>query len=243
MKSNKFAVFDIDGTLIRWQLYHAIVGELAHKNHLTDNAEKVISEARKTWKDRKHENSYKDYEKTLVSVYYDALQSVPYAAYEAAVEAVFVEYKEQVYTYTRDLLRSLKKAGYVLIAISGSHNEIVKKLSDYYGFDHALGTVYEVVDGKFTGKEHGHLHKKHVALNELIKQHNLTLSGSIAVGDSEGDISMLDMVEKPIAFNPTKGLLDHAQKSGWKVVLERKNVVYELEPTDDQYILVKADTR
>ena len=31
---NKFAVFDIDGTLIRWQLYHAIADELAKSGHI-----------------------------------------------------------------------------------------------------------------------------------------------------------------------------------------------------------------
>ncbi len=30
--SQPFAVFDIDGTIIRWQLYHALADELAKEN-------------------------------------------------------------------------------------------------------------------------------------------------------------------------------------------------------------------
>ncbi len=232
-----FAVFDIDGTLIRWQLYHAIVGELAHNNYLSKNAEKTIAEARMTWKRRQHENSFKQYEKTLVQVYYEALQDVPYTAYQRAVDAVFDEYKDQVYAFTRNLVRKLRQSGYVLLAISGSHDEIIKKLALYYGFDDAIGTIYTVEKGRFTGEELGHLHKKHEALNELIKKHNLDINESIAVGDSEGDISMLEMVDKPIAFNPTKQLFKHALEHGWKIVVERKNVIYELDSNNGKYIL------
>jgi HAD superfamily hydrolase (TIGR01490 family) len=232
-----FAVFDIDGTLIRWQLYHAIVSELAYQKQLSKNADRIIHEARMTWKQRKHENSFKDYERTLVQVYYDALQNVPYGAYEKAVEQVFEEYKDQVYTYTRDLVRQLKDEGYALLAISGSHDEVVKKLADYYGFDDAVGTIYTVKNGKFTGEEKGHLYKKHETLAKLADKHRLSFKGSMAVGDSEGDISMLEMVEKPIAFNPTKGLLNYASKNDWKIVIERKNVVYELEQKDGKYFL------
>ncbi|MDB5164640.1 MAG: family hydrolase, partial [Candidatus Saccharibacteria bacterium] len=44
-------------------------------------------------------------------------------------------------------------------------------------------------------------------------------------------------VEQPIAFNPSKDLFEHAQKEGWNVVLERKNMVYRLEPQDGRYQL------
>ena len=33
-KGRPFAVFDIDGTLIRWQLYHSIADTLARLGHI-----------------------------------------------------------------------------------------------------------------------------------------------------------------------------------------------------------------
>jgi phosphoserine phosphatase len=52
---------------------------------------------------------------------------------------------------------------------------------------------------------------------------------------------MLSIVEQPLAFNPTKELFSHARKSGWRVVIERKNMTYELESQNGSYILAKAD--
>ena len=74
-------------------------------------------------------------------------------------------------------------------------------------------------------------------IRELMSTHHAILADSIAVGDSEGDIPMLEMVEQPIAFNPTKELFEHAREAGWKVVVERKNVVYQLEPGHGSFLL------
>ncbi|MFH1246519.1 MAG: hypothetical protein V1489_01955, partial [Candidatus Liptonbacteria bacterium] len=50
------------------------------------------------------------------------------------------------------------------------------------------------------------------------------------VGDTESDVSFLKMVERPICFNPNKELYAKAKKRGWRVVVERKDVVYEFAP-------------
>ena len=48
---------------------------------------------------------------------------------------------------------------------------------------------------------------------------------------------MLDIVEHPVAFNPDKGLYEAAVSHHWPIVVERKNVVYELKPDKDGYRL------
>jgi phosphoserine phosphatase len=50
----------------------------------------------------------------------------------------------------------------------------------------------------------------------------------VGVGDTESDISFLELVEKPICFNPNKRLYTYAKRNDWKVVVERKDVIYEL---------------
>jgi HAD superfamily hydrolase (TIGR01490 family) len=237
MMGRKFAVFDIDGTVIRWQLYHAIFNELVRQGSVPARVGNHIHAARMTWKNRKDSNSFKTYELALVESYTAALTDLTVVAYQRAVDSVFDEYKDQVYTYTRDLIADLKADGYLLFALSGSQHEIVNKLADYYGFDAALGLVYEQVDGRFTGKFSGPLHAKGEALKRLVAEHRTDFTRSIAVGDSESDIAMLELVERAIAFNPSQGLLDHAKLQGWEVVVERKNVVYKLEPSDGSYLL------
>ena len=68
-----------------------------------------------------------------------------------------------------------------------------------------------------------------------------SLAGSIAIGNGASDISMLELVETPIAFNPEKKLFDYAKDRGWKIVVERKNVIYELETRSGKYQLVKTN--
>lgn len=62
------------------------------------------------------------------------------------------------------------------------------------------------------------------------------MEDSYGVGDTASDISMLEIVDRPIAFNPNHQLYDHARKAGWRIVVERKDMVYDLttggEPVD-----------
>jgi len=235
-----FAVFDIDGTLIRWQLYHAVADALARKGHIDAETHQKIKVARMIWKKRTHSEAFSTYQTELVGAYEKLLLNLSVKDYNEAVQAVFDEYKDQVYIYTRGLIEDLKKKNYLLFAISGSQIEIVSKIAKHYGFDDWVGTVYAHEKDKFTGAVTIHLGGKHVVLEELVTKHHASMAGSIAVGDGASDISMLEMVETPIAFNPEIKLFDHAKHKGWKIVIERKNVVYQLEGNDGRYVLAKA---
>lgn len=235
--SQKFAVFDIDGTLIRWQLYHAVVDRLAKYDLLGPGMHDNIHAARMVWKNREHPEAFKAYESEVIAAYETALPNLTAEDFDRIVEEIAHEYKEQVYRYTRDLTKSLKKKGYLLLAISGSHQELVQHICDQYGFDDCVGTQYKRKDGRFTGQKFVGSHDKQAVLEGLIKKHDLTLEGSYAVGDSLSDAVMLDMVEHPIAFNPDQQLIDVAQEKGWNIVIERKNVIYELEESDGKYVL------
>ncbi len=235
--SKKFAVFDIDGTLIRWQLYHAVADELAKSGHIDAEMYSAIRGARAKWKRRTHKDSFRAYEDELVNTYRLLLTKLTVPHFEEAADAVFEKYKDQVYVFTRDLIKKLKKQDYTLLAISGSQSEVVEKIADYYGFDDFVGSYYHREDGRFTGKIDLTVFSKDKVLEQLIEKHKLGMEDSIAVGDSASDIAMMTLVERPIAFNPEKTLLDHAQKAGWNVVVERKNVIYELRSQDGAYYL------
>lgn len=241
MSKRPFAVFDIDGTLIRWQLYHAIADALAKKGYIDAGTHQKIKEARMIWKKRTHGEAFSAYQNELITVYEKLLLDLSYKDFDQAVKAVFDEYKDQVYIYSRDLIKKLKKDGYLLFAISGSQIEIVSKIAEYYDFDECVGTIYEHEGNKFTGAVTLHLGGKHLVLQELIEKHRAKTEDSIAVGDSASDISMLEMVESAIAFNPERKLFDVAKSKGWKIVVERKNMVYELESNSGKYILAKTN--
>lgn len=241
MAVRPFAVFDIDGTIIRWQLYHAIADEMARQGSFAPDKYKKVRAARMAWKRRAHQDSFDEYEQTLVDTFNQALANIEVEQLRDACWKVIDEYKDQVYTYTRNLIEDLKAKGYLLFAVSASQDQIVKMLASHYGFDDARGSVYETIDGHFTGQvDVLRSERKPIALQELIDAHGATKHGSIGVGDSESDIPMLDRVERPIAFNPTKGLFDYAEAKGWQVVVERKNVIYQLGPEHGSYLLTKT---
>jgi HAD superfamily hydrolase (TIGR01490 family) len=232
-----FAVFDIDGTLIRWQLYHVLVDKLASAGMLGPDAKDRLRASRMHWKRREHSESFKEYERELIGLYEEALQNVSTEAFDKLVLAVIDEYKDQTYAYSRDLLRNLKKQGYILLIISGSHHELIEQIARYYGFDDWIGSRYERKGGGFSGKKQVASSDKRAALEAMVKKHSLSYKNSLAIGDSASDIPMLELVETPIAFNPDRILFEEARKKGWKVVIERKNMVYELEPKDGRYTL------
>lgn len=236
-EGRRFAVFDIDGTLIRWQLYHAVVDRLAKQELLGPEARKSLHEARMRWKRREHSEAFKDYEMELIKVYESALSHLNTDKFDDTVKDIAREYREQVYTYTRDLIKELKSQDYMILAISGSQHEIVEQVAELYGFDDFVGTQYERAGSSFTGKKFVGSQNKHQVLEDLIKKHELTLRGSVAVGDSASDIPMLEMVANPVAFNPDIHLFNEASKRSWNIIIERKNVIYKLESHDGTYQL------
>src|SRR5687768_7839930 len=210
--SRRFAVFDIDGTLVRWQLYHAVVDALGKQGLITPSDYAAIKNARMAWKRREHSQSFVEYQKQLVSIFEVILRKITTKEFDSAVDKIFNEYKDQVYTYTRDLIKNLRQRGYLLFAISASQFEIVEKIARHYGFDDFIGSHYERIDGKFSGKVEVPLGQKDKILKNLVKKHAATFKASVGVGDSESDVAMLNLVEQPIAFNPTKELFEYARK-------------------------------
>jgi len=238
MSQQRFAVFDIDGTLIRWQLYHAVVDKLAKKGDLGLDAHEQIHNQRMVWKRREHPESFDAYEQFLVKFYEKALVDLRPRVFDEIATEVANEYKDQIYTYTRDLVKKLKNKGYALLAISGSHQELVSIIAQQYGFLDCVGSKFNRVHGKFTGDREVASHNKKAALEALIKKHGLTTEDSYAIGDTHSDIAMMEIVEHPIAFNPNRRLYDQAINKQWPIVIERKNVIYQLNYQNGHYVLV-----
>ena len=236
--NKKFAAFDIDGTIFRSGLYREVVYELLATGKAPKKLSDKFSQLEIDWQARKHKDAFKLYEKAMSDTFDSVLPSIKFADFDEAVVAVFGRTSDHVYVYTRDLIADLKKQGYTLIAISGSQEELVKPFADKYGFDIWVGQHYERGDnGYFTGDIIKTHYGKDIILRRIIDERELSLKGSIAVGDSKGDVGMLSIVEQPIAFNPDKDLFNAAKHNSWKIVIERKNMIYKLEPNGHTFVL------
>ncbi len=235
--SKPFAVFDIDGTIFRSGLYREVVYELLSAGQLPSNITQEFADLEVIWKKRQSDTAFGEYVYAMANAIDKALPHIKIADFEAASARVFERLSDYVYVYTRNLVEDLKKKGYTLIAISGSQDELVKPFAEKYGFDIWIGQHYERGDGFYTGKIVKTHEGKDIILKKLATQHGLDFKDSIAIGDTDGDIGMLSIVEQPIAFNPERELFKAAKENGWKIVVERKNVIYELEPNGKSYIL------
>lgn len=236
-----FAVFDIDGTLIRWQLYHAVADTMVKQGVIDSQQYASVLAARNNWKSRRSSDSFTQYEASLVKLIDKTIVGVDHEQFTKLCEDVMFRYKDQVYTFTRDLIAELKSLNYLTFAISASPAELVRLVAAYYKFDDYGASHYEIVNGKFTGvKSILYGPAKPAKLLELAAKHQASMKGSVAVGDTEGDMDMLMITERPIAFNPSKELYEKAIERHWEIVIERKNVVYRLEYDHGRYILTPA---
>ena len=228
MEERRIAAFDIDGTVFRSSLLTELVERLIENGVFPKEARDAYEEEQRRWLDRK--GDYESYIDKVTEVFARQLKGVPFTEVANTAGEVIEEKRDRVYRYTRDLVKDLKRKGYFLLAVSYSPKFIVDGFGHEAGFDKIYGTFYGTgPSGNFTGEiEDAELIKNKAAiLTRAVRKENLTLEGSIAVGDTESDILMLEEVETPIAFNPNKALYTHAKRRGWKVVVERKDVVYE----------------
>jgi HAD superfamily phosphoserine phosphatase-like hydrolase len=139
-------------------------------------------------------------------------------------------FKDRTYIFANKLIADLKKKEYHIIAVSGSPSEIVEEYNKYLKFDAVFGSIYETTEeGIYTGKEAfvPTVHKGNVVM-QYVAENKLTLEDSYGVGDTESDAKFLEIVEHPIALNPNLNLKEIAQKEGWKIVVEKKDVIYEI---------------
>lgn len=239
MSGRKIAVFDIDGTLYRWQLFHELVEELTRADVFPDNTFREVDTA---WNDWRGGNlHFHGYESLVVETLMKYLPLIPITTFETVCDKVIAQSSHKLHAYPKQLLQDLKKDGYTIVAISGSQQELLDRFAVKHGIDIAIGAVYERADGHFTGEtSRMTIGRKAVILQELVRDKDFTLEGSVAIGDSDGDIELLSAVEQPIAFNPSEGLFEHAKTAGWPIVIERKNIAYKLERRDDALVLAET---
>jgi len=230
-KKQKLAVFDVDGTIFRSSLLIELTNALVKRKLFPNKATGEIEKVYNAWLNR--EGGYDEYIGKVIEVYEKYIVGLTEEDIENSVMEVLKREKKKVYRYTRYLIKKLKRDNYYLFALSGSPGHILTSFAKDMGFDKYLGGYYEVKNGKFTGEQpYGNpAHDKKKTLLEFNKRYNnkFDLKKAIGVGDSESDIPFLKLVGKPIAFNPNEILYNEAKKNKWKLIVERKNVIYDIK--------------
>ncbi len=226
----KVAFFDIDGTIFRSSLLIELINELVSKGVFPKRAGEEIKAKKSAWLDRV--GPYDEYLYKVVEIHLKYIKGCREEEIMKAVEDVIYFEKDRVYRFTRDLIKTLKEDGYLLVAISGSPIYLVKEFANHMGFDKAFGQILEIKNGVFTGEiANKNFRDKESIINNFQEAEGIEIDfeNSVAVGDTDNDIAMLKMVGHPIAFNPNRTFALHARQNKWRIVVERKDAIYEVK--------------
>lgn len=228
MKKGKIAVFDIDGTIFRKNLAFELIDELTWLKVFPKDVRDKLIDLYSKWLE--HKGAYEDYRKALVELYLKNIEGCKKEEIIKASQIVVPFHKDRTYIFTNKLIEKLRKESYNIIAVSGSPLEIVEEFNRYLKFDAVFGTVYETDDEDvFTGKATFEpTRDKGQVVAQYVAEHQLTLDDSYGVGDTESDAKFLELMENPIAFNSNSNLKEIAEEKNWKIVIEKKDVIYEL---------------
>ncbi len=229
MAQRPVAAFDVDGTIFRSSLFIELVERLIKNGHVPASMRETYGEKKEKWVNR--EGSYDAYVRAMVEASYAHFRGIREEDFTKTAEEAIGAQSKHVYRYTRDLVKRLKGEGYFLLAISRSPKAALDVFCPQLGFDKWYGIIYETdADGRLTGSvvDEGLILDKAAVIRRAVENNNLTFEKSVGVGDSETDVPLLEMVDTAICFNPSSGLYAEAKKRGWKTVVERKDVIYEI---------------
>jgi HAD superfamily phosphoserine phosphatase-like hydrolase len=223
------AVFDVDGTLFRRGLLPALTRRLVDEGVFSERVREELSRDYYAWVERR--GSYETYDELVMELFLRELEGVSVAELRRCATVEVEAHGRRLHMYTRDMTRRLKQAGYHLIAISGSPQEILDLFLKPLLFDRSWGTVLaQDARGRYTGEVlQDPFKNKRRVLEEFLEDADVGLEGSVGMGDTLSDVGFLELVHTPIAFNPNRALFEVARQRGWPIVVERKDVIYNLQ--------------
>lgn len=230
MKKTKIAIFDIDGTIFRKNLHFELIDELAWMKFFPRSARNQLVKLYTNWLN--HTGTYEQYRQAIVDLYAENIKGCCKKDVIKASKVVIPFYEHRTYIFAEELMEKLRKENYNIIAISGSPLEIVEEYNrKHLKFDKVFGSVYETNEGGcYTGKAiFEPPHDKGQIVRQYISENGLSLKDSYGIGDTESDASFLEIVDNPIVFNPNQNLKEIAEKKGWKIIVEKKDVIYEIK--------------
>lgn len=231
-----FFIFDVDGTLYRWQLAMDWFDVLAGQYPALQPLQKELHAILHSYRAR--QLSFPEYSELFVQKFWKERGFVGIREEDAirAAELVVQEHGSRLYVFVRELIVVARDLGWRCLAISGSPEAVVRTLLRPFGIDAVLGTRFPVdVGGIFCpGVLESPYEDKGAALLRFLLEDGsdpAILRDSVAIGDSPSDEKMLELVGYPICFNPNRELDATAGRREWPIVVESRNVHFLLKGT------------
>lgn len=195
-REKRLIVFDMDSTLVEAE----IIDELAREAGVGEEVSKLTERA------MRGEIGFKEALEERVKL----LKGLP------------VEVLEKIYSRikltegAKELVRSLKEAGYKVAVVSGGFSYFTDRLKDELGLDYAFGNELEIENGRLTGRIKGRIidaKEKARIVEEIAKKEGISPENVVAVGDGANDRLMIEKAGLGIAFNAKDVLKEVADGS------------------------------
>jgi len=218
--AKKIALFDIDKTIYNGYIILSLAEYQLEKKIISINTFNNILEDANLYK-----KGLVDYETTIANLLIHWAQGLKDISYNEALRQTkyFLRNRgNRFFPFINPVIKLLKKT-HDIYFVTGEPGFVAEAVTDLYRATDFFASNLEVENGIFTGKVNNFLSKregKRKAIKEILKNYNI--KGSIAFGDSEGDIEILDSVENAVCINPTEGLKKIAEEKGWIIVEPHK---------------------
>jgi phosphoserine phosphatase len=193
-KKKKLVAFDLDGTLIQMET----LDELAKAAGVYEEVKKITKMA------MEGKMSFKEALARRVKL----LKNLPVEEVEKLKRRI--EFTPGV----QDLVKELKKAGFVTAIITGGFDVFAKHVAEKLGIDYVYANRLIVRKGVLTGEFKGEIvsaQSKLKALTEIAKKEGISLSECVAVGDGANDVFILKSSGLGIGYKPKTVVKRHAK--------------------------------
>jgi len=211
------AIFDLDNTLIDGDSDYEW-GQFLVSKKLVDEKEYDVA----------NKYFYDEYKKgTLDIIEYAAFSYKPLAIrsmqelaelHQEFMQAVILPI---IKPQSKPLIKKHSDKGDTLMIITATNTFITGPIAKHFGIDHLIGIEPKIVNGRYTTEVDGtpsFQEGKVVRLNEWLKKHNETTEGSVFYSDSHNDMSLLEIVDTPIAVDPDEELKEIAEERNWEII-------------------------
>lgn len=209
----KIALFDLDRTIYNTHSFFELVEYVIKQGRVKQETWEDIQNLLKEYK--LGNATYSDTANKLLVTFAKDLDGQEYDTLYSDVCDFFTNNKQNFYPYFEKILPTLH-IDYDVFIITTNAQYVAQAVVDLFGLEGFIASEFEVVESVFTGKVTKSLANGKSMVSNLLEKYGK--EDSIACGDSENDIGMLELVDHPVCINPTDELKEFADKEGWDSV-------------------------
>lgn len=206
------AFFDLDKVLYNDHTFFQVVKDEIDNDFISKECWNPIMDELDKYRDGSQE--YKVAAHNLLKIWANALKGKKLNKAKLLFKKFLSENSNNFYPWVFDTIEALKPK-YNIYIVTSNVRFLAEEVTKVLGVKGYLATEFEVQNGLFTGNILGDISQGKMYVSHIIGKNK---EKSLAVGDSENDVGMLEAVEIPVCIHPNKKLEEIAKQKNWKII-------------------------